>query len=762
MTENLDTLDLSPNAVEVMLRRIVPRDAAGVPQETPRECFWRVARTVAAADQVGSGPDAIEKKASAYFDLMATRKFMPNSPALVNAGRELGMMSACFVLPVPDTIEGIYEGVKHTAMIHKTGGGTGFSFSRLRPNGSYVGTTSGVASGPVSFMKVYDAGTEAIKQGGTRRGANMGILSIDHPDIMEFIKLKSVFGPDGRTSLENFNISVGVTNEFMTALTDNRKDVVWKSSGLTPVELWKEMSHSAWRTGDPGVVFLDTINAGKANPVPSLGPIEATNPCGEQPLYPYDSCNLGSLNLSRFVADGTFKWAELEAAISLAVQFLDGVITVNRYPLEQIANMTHAIRRIGLGVMGWADALIMLGLRYDSDEALALAETTMRFIQQSADSASSQLARQSFAFPLWEQSIYSPSRKLRNATRTTIAPTGTISIIAGCSSGIEPLFAPVFRRRHKIDRDDPDAWFEMFEINPLFKAALDAASIGPATQKMIIEDLADEKTTIRRLVETDVLGESFYLFLGANEIPYECHIAMQAAFQKYTDNGVSKTINLPESATPEDIAGAYHLAYTSGCTGVTVYRHNCRAVQVLGGSSSSATAPAHAATPPVSVHRRRLPAERNAVTHKFRIGEVEGYMTVGMFADGSPGEVFVNISKQGSTINGMFDTIAMLMSYALQYGVPLADIADKFEGLRFEPAGFTTNRSIPTATSVVDYMAKWLRIKFLDPVTPATDDTTESRDTPLKMSGEMCPLDGVILVRGEGCSHCPVCGYESC
>lgn len=1372
--------DLSPNAIEVMNRRIASRNEAGVPLETPKEVFLRTARTIASAS-TNPALAALE-----FYDLMASRRFIPNSPCLVNAGRELGMMSACFVLPVPDSIEGIYDGVKYTALIHKSGGGTGFSFSKIRANGSFVGTTSGIASGPVSFMKVYDAGTEAIKQGGTRRGANMGILrclsgdtlistpsgripistlvgqrpwvyacdpetkkvhvvradsvfvsdhnraavrvtfdddtyldctpdhlvmradgsfksaeslrlgerimaldkriipgggknrwvrtlsatggrselehrivardvygstvsyhehnahhldhdplnndpenikvltrsehtlehsdrdnfaessrsrkgktleerygsekaaewkskmstaararnhkvvrvepigylddvydislpehhnfvangvfvhNCDHPDIAEFISLKSELGPDGKTSLENFNISVGVTEEFMVALA-SKPSAPWKESGLTAQEIWDNIAQAAWRTGDPGVIFLDTINKSRSNPVPSLGPIEATNPsmpagtlvatdqgifpieqlagkrfrvkamdgtwasaecwqsgddepliefdlgqgrtvrstpqhrwpivravskrahvggsrkrstamkdpekvyasdvapgdlipmarneplgvrgtltesdgffagflfgdgwigvrpngarylgvefygdkevfaeklvtytnerkatsshltptrsgglglsisdqsfcdwvvetfgfgedpkgslpssvwtggdrfvrgfvdgllsadgcvvgrrivlstksetvgqefakllsfygvkagirtwrgrytlptgvsgltdrtqvtianqhcvafsrcfvfsreqakldtlaardyrvwpsqmfqkvhairdgghgpvwdirvehdqhvfpaqwaytgnCGEQPLYDFDSCNLGSINLAEHLrSDATIDWEKLTETTRQAVEFLDNVITLNKYPLPQIEEMTHRIRRIGLGVMGWADVLIAKGMMYDSQEAMTLGADVMSHISREADLASQELAQRRGAFPEYQRSIYALSQSkitppFRNATRTTIAPTGTISIIAGCSSGIEPLFAPVFRRRHKIDRDDPDAWFEMFEIHAAFKDAL--AEVEGVELSRVVADLADEKTTITQLVEAGTLPPEFLIFRGANEIPFEAHVAMQATFQWYTDNGVSKTINLPESATVEDIKEAYLMAYARGCTGITIYRHNCRSVQVLGGASTAAPAqttpsgPAEAvsaAQPAHAPRRRKLLAERDAVTHKMRIGDTEGYLTVGLFPDGSPGEVFLNVSKQGSTVNGLFDTVAMLVSYCLQYNVPMDVLFNKLAGISFEPSGMTSNRSIPTAQSIVDYVARWMLLKFTSELTPATFDIGEPVPSidHARNFGKTCPTCGVILVHEGGCAHCQLCGYQDC
>lgn len=736
---------------------------------------------------------------------MASRRFLPNSPCLVNAGRELGQLSACFVLPVDDSIEGIYGAVQNAAVIHKSGGGTGFAFDRIRAKDSPVGSTSGLASGPVTFMQVFDKGTWAIKQGGTRRGANMGILSVNHPDIMEFIDLKGTLDDD-KTPLENFNVSVGVTDEFMTALTiedDPEAMQTWKSTDLSPFDIWCRMSENAWRTGDPGVVFLDRINEDRSNPVPSYGPIESVNPCGEQPLYPYDSCNLGSINLERHI-DADFKrfdWDALQATVELAVQFLDDVITVNKYPLPQIENVTKSIRRIGLGVMGWADSLIQFGVRYDAPEALDRAAGVMSFIQQFADNRSVELGKQRGSFPMFSQSIYATTHEaMRNSTRTTIAPTGSISIIAGCSAGIEPIYSAAYRHRHKLDRSDADAWFEMFDINPAFKKYLDRRVFIVDDRSTYAARIADEETTISDLVTKGVFDNDALLFRGANEIHYRDHIRMQAAFQRWTDNGVSKTINLPESASDVDIQGAYLYAYETGCKGVTVYRNNCRNVQVYGAAPKVAaidtggpnfTVIQNGATGEVLdivkelteafyPVRRKLPDERNSITHKFQIGDFEGYLTVGLYDDGTPGEVFVQASKQGSTFDGMIDTVAVLTSYALQYGIPLRGICDKLKGRRFDPEGMTRNRSIPTTTSIIDYIFRWLELKFLDPVTPATF----SVDAPLPVvdarrqhmpmasllphrqggnhSGQMCPDCGSMLIYSEGCSKCPQCGFENC
>ncbi|MCC6382486.1 MAG: vitamin B12-dependent ribonucleotide reductase [Dehalococcoidia bacterium] len=784
--DGFEPAPLSENARVVMERRIMARNDQGDPLETPDECFRRVAHNLAEAELRFGGNESDRAAAEeSFYQLMASLDFLPNSPTLVNAGRELQQLSACFVLPVPDSIDGIFEAIKHTAVIHKSGGGTGFAFSRLRPANDRVQSTMGVASGPVSFMKVFDAATEAIKQGGTRRGANMGILRVDHPDVDQFIAMKS-----DMTTLQNFNISVAVTDTFMAAVqADTDYDLVNPTSGQPTGrrrarDVWDTLLANAWKNGDPGLVFIDRINASRANPVPRRGPVESTNPCGEQPLYPFDSCNLGSLNLARFTTGEpghrTVDYDALGRVVRRSVHLLDNVIEMNHYPIPEIAETSHAIRRVGLGVMGWADMLVELRVAYNSEDALQLARDVMAFIQREADAASQQLAAVRGNFPDWPDSLYGPHgaegpRPMRNATRTTIAPTGTLSIVAGCSGGIEPLFALAFVRSHYLDKNDPSRRTELTEVNAQFEAVA-------RDQGFYSEEL------MRFLAEGGHLAErpevpqwAKDVFVTAHDITPDWHVRMQAAFQEHTDNAVSKTINFPNTATVDDVRLAYDLAYRSGCKGITIYRDGSRDLQVLKfEGKSEAEKAVEAAQALLAQHagptRRKLPDERNSITHKFRVGEQEGYMTVGLFADGSPGEVFINVNKQGSTVSGLMDTVAMLTSYALQYGVPLGELASKLKNTRFEPSGPTSNKQIPIATSIVDYVFRWLELKFegnraavqpalipADQVAPSTgvDVATRSHDDAVA-SGVGCPDCGAVLFYGEGCLICRNCGYNKC
>ncbi|WP_322818254.1 vitamin B12-dependent ribonucleotide reductase [Tepidiforma sp.] len=778
--------ELSPNAKVVIERRIAKRNELGDAVETPDEVFRRVARNLAEAELRLGGTEQDRAAAEeSFYRLMASLDFLPNSPTLVNAGRELQQLSACFVLPVPDSIEGIFEAIKQTAIIHKSGGGTGFAFSRLRPANAKVKTTMGVASGPVSFMKVFDAATEAIKQGGTRRGANMGILRVDHPDIDEFIEMKA-----DMVTLTNFNISVAVTEPFMKALEAGTSyDIIDPQTGEAvgrrdAREVWEKMVRNAWKNGDPGVIFIDRINAGRANPVPKRGPIESTNPCGEQPLYPHDSCNLGSINLKHFTV-GTpgakqVDYERLRKTVWRSVHLLDNVIEMNQYPIPEIAETSHAIRRIGLGVMGWADMLIDLRIPYNSEEALRLAREVMSFIQKEADAASEQLARVRGNFPDWADSIYGPKgpegpRPMRNSTRTTIAPTGTLSIIANCSGGIEPVFALAFVRSHYLDKDDPTKRVELREVNEQFEAVA-------RQEGFYSEDLMDFLAHGGHLSERPEVPQWVKdVFVTAHEIAPEWHVRMQAAFQEFTDNAVSKTINFPNSATVDDVRVSYELAYRTGCKGITIYRDGSREFQVLKHAEKSDAEKAVEAAQAIVAQavgpvRRRLPDERQAITHKFRVGEQEGYMTVGLFEDGTPGEVFINVSKQGSTVSGLMDTVAMLTSYALQYGVPLTELASKLKNTRFEPSGPTSNKEIPIATSIVDYVFRWLELKFggsraaaqpaLIPPDLVVESTGPSVAAKLHSdavaSGVGCPECGAVLYYAEGCLVCHNCFYNKC
>jgi len=1214
---------LSENARVVLERRYLAKDERGKPVETPAQLFRRVARNIAEAE-AGYAGSAAAKTVAAYeaqfLELMTSLRFLPNSPTLGNAGRPMQQLSACFVLPVEDSMLQIFETLKDAALIHQSGGGTGFAFSRLRPAGDIVASTGGVASGPVSFMRVYDAATESIKQGGTRRGANMAILSVEHPDIEAFINVKA-----DMTSMQNFNISVAVTERFMQAverdeeyeLVNPRTRAVAGTRRARAV--FREIVENAWRNGDPGLVFLDRIN--RDNPTPQLGRIEATNPCvtgdtrlatsrglvrmdelhatqeplrvavdargrfangsgvslreaapvfvtsagapvyrvttthgyeiratayhefvtprgrvqvrdlrpgdtllvqsaegafggqgspelglvlgmltgdgnfhaqrgvvlslwddervhaelithavnrliegepmrsgkaatpigatavasrgrvdvrsvrlarvlarygvepgtklrvpeviwqgtretaaaylralftcdgtvnhtpskkscsvrlaqsderllkdvqvllanfgivskihlrraagkkpmpdgrggareyayraqyeliidgecrdrfageigflpgpkqkclrafidgkarrsnrsafetavasiepagveavydtnepethtiivggivtgqcGEQPLLPYESCNLGSLNLARFVREAAgakaargrgrrngasapppaseVDWDALAATIPLCVRFLDDVIDQNRYPIAPIDEMTKQTRKIGLGVMGWADLLFRLGIPYDSDEAIELAGRVMSSIQEHADRASARLAEERGVFPAWHGSIYDPASgdarggpRYRNSTRTTVAPTGTLSIIADCSGGIEPAFALAFMRQHYLDRADASRITRLPEVNATFRSIATEAGFYS-------EDLARHLAEGGRLADRDDVPDwAKRLFVTSHDIEPEWHVKMQAAFQRHTDNAVSKTINFRQDATVEDVQRAYLLAYREGCKGITVYRDGSRERQVLshatargpeqaeavaaevvlglremlppearrgeeGAAGGSFGHPAPRASmeprPAGRPYRRHLPDERRSITHKFRVGEQEGYITVGLYEEGAPGEIFVNISKEGSTIRGLMDAVAMLTSVALQYGVPLENLVAKFRGVHFEPAGLTGNPKIPTASSLVDYIFRWLEMRFLKPaeeapsapVAPGTKRRGGKREAAANMSarsasetrpaggetstGIGCPECGSILVFSEGCLVCRSCGYTKC
>jgi len=557
---------LTVNALEVLNKRYLLKDETERIVETPAQLFMRVAEAVAKVDgKYGGDPREMEK---IFYGMMTRLEFIPNSPTLFNAGTEIGQLSACFVLPVGDSLESIFDAVKDMSLIEKSGGGVGFDFSKLRPNGDIVRSTKGVASGPVSFMRVFDTATEVIKAGGKRRGAMMGILRVDHPDIIEFIasKQKPEF-------LSNFNISVAVADDFMKTLEEDRE--YWlinprnkeKVRKLKAKDVWNLMVKSAWESGDPGVIFIDEIN--RHNPTPEIGRIESTNPCGEQPLLPYESCNLGSINLSRMVEDGKINWKKLRQMVRNAVHFLDNVVDANKYPLKEIEAITRANRKIGLGVMGFADTLIKLGIPYNSKEALQLGESIMEFIEEESHKKSVEIGEERGSFPNFKKSIWKDKYSaMRNATVTTIAPTGSISIIAGCSSGIEPIFAISFIRNVLSGT-------RLFETNPLFEIM--AKERGFYSAKLL-EEIA--KTGSVQKIE-GIPDDIRRLFVTALDIEPEWHVRMQATFQKYTDNAVSKTVNLPTEATVEDVRNVYELAWKLKCKGVTVFRYGSKPEQVL-------------------------------------------------------------------------------------------------------------------------------------------------------------------------------------
>jgi ribonucleoside-diphosphate reductase alpha chain len=565
----VDDLKMGVNAIKVLKNRYLMKDYEGEVTETPSQMLRRVAKAVAKADLLYDKKSDVKRTEETFYQVMADREFLPNSPTLMNAGTRLGQLSACFVLPVEDSIDGIFTTLKHMAMIHQSGGGTGFSFSKLRPVGDIVGSTKGVASGPVSFMTIYDSATNVIKQGGRRRGANMAILDVTHPDILKFIEAKSREG-----ILTNFNISVAVTDQFMDAVEkDGEVALINPRNGKAETKLrarhvFDLIVSNAWRTGDPGLIFIDEIN--RHNPTPQVGEIRSTNPCGEQPLLPYESCNLGSINLAKMVKDGDVDWEKLRNVVRIAVHFLDNVIDVNRFPVPEIGELSRANRKIGLGVMGFADMLIMLGIPYDSEEALALAEKVMKFVSDEATKKSVEIGKQRGAFPnfkgsLWEKWGY---KTIRNSTVTTVAPTGTISIIAGCSGGIEPIFAVAFVRNVMEGT-------RLLEIQPTFEQVA-------KDREFYSSDLMLEIAKTGSIQNMEAVPEDVRrVFVTALDIDPEWHVQMQAAFQKYVDNAVSKTVNLPPDATVEDVRRVYLLAYKLKCKGITVYRYGSKKEQVL-------------------------------------------------------------------------------------------------------------------------------------------------------------------------------------
>ena len=678
---------LSPNSVTVLKKRYLRKKESGE-METPKDLFVRVAKNIAEAELKFDKNADVDSVADLFYTQMATLKFLPNSPTLMNAGNALQQLSACFVLPVEDSLEGIFEAVKFTALIHKSGGGTGFSFSRLRPKDDSVKTTKGVSSGPVSFMSVFDAATETIKQGGMRRGANMGILRVDHPDIMDF-----VYAKQDKTKLTNFNLSVGITEEFMKSVkkgTDydlltprDRKKVGSKNAK----EVFNEMVRLAWEGGDPGIIFLDRIN--NANPTPAEGEMESTNPCGEQPLLPYESCNLGSINLVQFVKNGKIDWEELKNTCRMAVRFLDNVIEMNNYPIKQIDEMTKKNRKIGLGIMGWADMLVMLNIPYNSDKAISLAEEVIKFIRDEGRKMSVELAEARGSFPGFDKSIYPELgfKAMRNATITTIAPTGTISIIAGASSGIEPYFALAYYRNVMDNNKLP-------EVNPYF---LEKAHEGKFYSESLLNKLADAGNAHNL---TEVPEEIRKIFVTSHEISPEWHVRMQAAFQKYTDNAVSKTVNFENSATIEDVEKAYMLAYDLGCKGITIYRDGSRDNQVLNIGKVKEDAPVD-----VPVQMPAKPKERPAVLIGKTIEKTTGcgkmYVTINQDQEGNIFEVFTSIGKAGGCAQSQSEAIGRLISLNLRSGVEPEFIIKQLKGISCHmPYGFGTQRVLSCADAV--------------------------------------------------------------
>jgi ribonucleoside-diphosphate reductase alpha chain len=748
MTDKGNTvIELSANALKVLQRRYLKKGENGELLETPEEMFGRVARAVAQAERLYDPAAPVEQWEQAFYDLMTSLEFLPNSPTLMNAGRELGQLSACFVLPVGDSMESIFEAIKNTALIHKSGGGTGFSFSRVRPHNDVVLSTKGVSSGPLSFMSVFDAATETIKQGGTRRGANMGIMRVDHPDILDFITAKQ---DDDR--LNNFNISVAVTDAFMRAVDDDAEyPLINPRSGetvrtLSARKVFKSMVTLAWKNGDPGIVFIDRIN--EHNPTPHLGEIESTNPCGEQPLLPYESCNLGSINLSRMAPDGHIDYGKLGHAVRTAVRFLDDVIDANRYPLPEIEQMTRGNRKIGLGVMGFADMLLRLGVPYDSEESCRLADEVMGFIHDEALAASEELAAERGVFPSFEGSIFDKpgGTRVRNATVTTIAPTGTISIIAGCSSGIEPLFAVSYVRANVLDDD------QMVEGHPYFEEV--ARQRGFYSDELM-KKIADVGS-VRHL--DGVPADVQHVFATAHDITPEWHIKLQAAFQKHTDNAVSKTVNFGNDATVEDVEKVYLHAFRSGCKGVTIYRDGSREEQVLNVGQTKKKREREPAMGGIATTRPSRPQLLTGETQRMETGC--GKLFVIMNDDEyGPREVFANMGKAGGCASSNTEALGRLISLALKKGASSHEIVEQLKGIRCHvPYGIGPNATL----SCADAIGKAIERRYVSAGGTAPAGTAEPQLSLVEVAQGACPDCGGSIEHEGGCVVCRLCGYSKC
>jgi len=729
-------IKLSDNAFRVLERRYLTKDKEGKVIETPQELFRRVARHIASAELVYDPKADVSFWEETFYQLMANLDFLPNSPTLMNAGRELAQLSACFVLPIEDSMESIFDAVKYTALIHKSGGGTGFSFSRLRPEMDRVGSTGGIASGPVSFMRVFDATTDVIKQGGMRRGANMAILNVDHPDILKFIAAK-----EDPQALTNFNLSVAVTDEFMKAVEKGTDyNLVNPRTGevtdkLNAKEVFDKIVDMAWRTGDE-------IN--RHNPTPRLGRIESTNPCGEQPLLPFESCNLGSINLSKMVAykDGQpyIDYDKLSQTVKLIVRFLDNVIEVNQFPLPKIVEMTKTARKIGLGVMGFADMLIQLGIPYDSEQGVAVAEEIAHFISADADKASIELAQERGVFPAFQGSIYDTpdGPRFRNASRTTIAPTGSLSIIANCSSGIEPLFALSYVR-HILEGE------EFIEVNPYFE---EAAKKGGFYSPDLTKQLAEGK---RLKGIKEVPEETKRLLVTAHDISPEWHVKMQAAFQKFTDSAVSKTVNFPHGATREDVAKVYMMAYKEGLKGITIYRDGSRETQVLTVGKGVKRAEG-------KLGPRKRPKVTRGVTERVNTGCGYIYVTVNFDQQGIS-EVFSTLGKAGGCAAAQLEAISRLTSVALRSGIDVDSIVKHLRGIRCPSIAWEQGHAV---LSCADGIASVLEKYIKKEETASNSEMPSQNPEMVKSWAGQCPDCGGPLIYQEGCNICLACGFTKC
>lgn len=780
---------LSENARTVLERRYLQKEGKQA-VETPEDMLRRVARNIAEAEAKNYGKSVEETAVieDEFYRLMDELKFMPNSPTLMNAGRDLQQLAACFVLPIEDSMESIFESLKIAALIHKSGGGTGFSFSRLRPKNDSVGSTGGVASGPVSFLKVYNASTEAVKQGGTRRGANMGILRVDHPDILEFIEAKK-----GTGEITNFNLSVALTDAFMEAVAKGEEYLLINPHNGSPTgrlnarDVFTRIIHSAWASGEPGVIFIDRMN--EANPTPQLGPIESTNPCGEQPLLPYEACNLGSINLSLMVTDSRVDWDELRRVVHLSVRFLDNVIDATRYPIPKIDAMVKGNRKIGLGIMGWAEMLILLNIAYNSEEAVNLARQVMAFIDTESKIASTKLAKERGAFPNFKGSIYDRPGQLplRNATTTTVAPTGTISIISDTSGGIEPLFSIAFTRQI-MDND------RLIEVNPLFERI--AKERGFYSQELI-SSIADQGS----LENIEGIPEDIQrIFITAHQVSPEWHLRMQAAFQEHTDNAVSKTVNFPREATPEEVEEVYNLAFKLGCKGVTVYRDGSIEHQPMQKGLEKKQNQVDTKEHPVlhlssethivgewgrirPIHR---PTRLTGITDGKTTPEGNLYLTLNLH-QGHPFELFAQIGKAGSDVSAFTEAIARLISLTFRCGIDPEAVAEELIGIGgSRSVGFGPHRvrSVPDAIGqfIFEYLSNPLHggahdsaatqehLALNELTAPVIEEHSDLHQHDPGKNGKkgkvrfnLCPVCGMYTFGNfEGCAKCLACGHSEC
>jgi ribonucleoside-diphosphate reductase alpha chain len=731
-------LHLSKNAKNVLRRRYLKKDNNGKVVETPEKMFKRVARHIAKAEKKYGNDADVKKMENIFYNMMTELKFLPNSPTLMNSGRRLGQLAACFVLPVEDSMEGIFDALKNAAIIHKSGGGTGFSFSRLRPKDSRVGTTGGIASGPVSFMKIFNTATEQVKQGGTRRGANMAILRVDHPDIMEFIHSKKK-----HRELNNFNISVGITDAFMEAVKkegnyclidphDNKKVVEFNAA-----EVYQALVKQAWENGDPGIIFLDRLN--RDNPTPALGEIESTNPCGEQPLLPMESCNLGSINLAKFITYNnevpTIDFKHLKDIVWLSVRFLDNTIDMSKYPLPEIGKMVQGNRKIGLGVMGFTDLLYQLKIPYNSERALEISEEVMGFIQEESHEASKHLAGERGVFPNFDKSIFKNKDgcTYRNAATTTIAPTGTLSIIADCSSGVEPLFALSFVR-NVMDND------KLMEVNPYFEN--EAKKRGFYSSELMDAIAMDGGIQHLNEIPADVRE----VFVTAHDISPEWHIRMQAAFQKHTDNAVSKTVNLSRDATVDDVKKIYDLAYELDCKGVTIYRDGSKENQVLSYAAKDTL------VGPLAATIKERPETLEGFTSRMKTGMGQLYVTVTEY-EGQPFEVFATIGKSGRSTTAKTEAIGRLVSLALRSGVKVGKIIEQLKGIGGEHPVFQDGGLV---LSIPDAIGRILEKRYLK------DGSYKKSRYGHSLLGEICPECSHTVSFEEGCMICHFCGFTKC